>query len=81
MANKLIEFASHYLKNPNALTLVENKTINPEVLVSNFCIHNTAKFLNQLQEKDVRDYVLYPKSFWKSNLGYLTFMFIVLLNY
>lgn len=63
MANMLLEFASDYLKNPNTLTLVENKTINPEVLVSNFCIHNTAKFLNQLQEKDVRDYVLYPKSF------------------
>ncbi|MDU8885224.1 membrane dipeptidase [Yeosuana sp. MJ-SS3] len=57
MANKLLEFASDYLKNPNTLTLVENKTINPEVLVSNFCIHNTCKFLNQRQEIDVRDYV------------------------
>jgi len=58
MANELVVCARHYLTKPNTLKLKKNKHINPEVLISNFCINNTIRFLEHLQESNVRDYVL-----------------------
>lgn len=44
---KLLQKASNYLKNPNLLTLEENRSISPEEVLSRFFLDNTIKFLER----------------------------------
>ena len=47
MAQDLLFLASEYLKQPNRLTMPENKQISPEELVERFCYTNAIHFLHK----------------------------------
>ncbi|MEJ2114389.1 MAG: membrane dipeptidase [Flavobacteriaceae bacterium] len=58
MANVLLYYAKDYLQSPNTLKLQRNKLIDPETLVSNFCVNNVIRFMKECKKSNVRDYVL-----------------------